>query len=180
MVSKWCWRSPLLVNALTKASHRIDAAAQTAELSAAHHSVLSWLTETWWGAPEYSHSEVLTVRVSHAYTYVCAGITQMFVWLTLTRAQVTLVHQWSVNTEQLSVAALLRAYPERQLWHFPQAERFWLLCCRRDASSLAAGTDLGHALHLSLQKMMFDAADTWRFWFLFTKAHRNPLCSEVW
>lgn len=78
----------------------------------------------------------------------------MLVCLTLMYAQVTLVHQWSVNTEQLSVAALPRAYTERQLWHFPQAERLWLLHCRRDASSLTAGTDLGHSLHPSLQKMM--------------------------
>lgn len=84
---------------------------------------------------------------------------------------VTLVHLWSVNREKLSATALLRAYTVRQPWHFLRAQRLRLPRCRRNASSLATGADLGHSLHLLLPE-----ADTCHFWFLFCKrAQRNVL-----
>lgn len=96
-------------------------------------------------------------RVSHPLIVVVPKISTLrceqridWVWLALSATMLHAGNGWSdeemhvcltfhvshlgVNTEELSVAALLRAYIERQLWHFLQAERLWPPHCRRDAT----------------------------------------------
>lgn len=152
MLSKWCSRSPLFVNALGNALQRIDAAA---------HSL-------WRGVQGNIHSEVMSVNKRECDSCSWGEITGDDVCPCVRH----LGGGWSVNAEELSVAALLRAHTHWQLWHF-------LPRCRGDTSSLAAGSDLGHSLHRLFLLAEDDVAPahTWRFWFLFNQTpHKQTEC----
>lgn len=105
MPSKCC--SILLINALVKALHRIDAwTAKCVRLT--------------WCSWKNIHSECDFCSRACMITHDPAK--QMRVRLAPPRVRVRCTHEVQ-STEELSVAALLRVYAERQPWHFLRAGR---------------------------------------------------------
>lgn len=112
MLSKCCWRSSLLVNALARALHG-NRCRQRRQQSKAQHITVHQLDSlvlkisTW--TKERSD---LQLKCSCA----CVHVT---LWADKDHSPSYMRESpWGVNTGKLSAAALLRVYTMRQLWHF--------------------------------------------------------------